>query len=119
MKQATLTNNKDFVNLHTQNRKRKLNDSFNSFMNNASNIEMNENENMSLRKIVKRPSVQIKNNSSVNSGVNNFFSNDDIDVMYKEVGQLNTPEEIKNYLNFKLTKTIGKKFILFSRISTE
>lgn len=105
LKQASLIKNKDFINLHSENRKRRFNDSSNFNFSN-SNIEMKEvfsNEN---RKIVKFAHKKL--NLKKNEENEKLFSNYDISLMLKEVNLLKTEEEIKDYLNYKLSMKLSK-----------
>ncbi len=127
MKVAEKQSDKDFVNLHSTNRKRKFRDLQNSTLTSGKNSEIsnqnsftqnnnvNENEKNffiqdSGRKILSIKSF--KNNS--NYSQNSYLSDEQLEKLINEVSVLSSREEIKTYLRTKISNMItqSKKFLI-------
>jgi len=130
MKLAEKKNDKDFVNLHQTDRKRKFRDLQNSTIEstNAYNTVFNRNSDENLknpknsclntslavdsgRKILslKSPKSQLSSNSTSTSYV---LSDGELEKLINDVSVMGSREEIKDYLRGKISNLIGNTYLL-------
>lgn len=120
MKVSENSMNKDFVNLHETNRKRRSNE-MTSFpfayskeeeSNNSSDSYMIKESSTNTNQLnVKRTLYKINqsriNNNNILKSNSDLLNDEQLDIMLKEVGELQSREEIREYLKAKITNIIS------------
>jgi hypothetical protein len=99
-------NNKNFVNLHAVDRRRRFND--------IGNVNvLKEREEARPRGMTIEPPARKILRISQRKVVDDLIKDDEIERVLSDVGQLKTREDIKFYLKNKISEIIGKLDILF------
>ena len=129
MKVEEKKKDKDFVNLHQIDRKRKFRDLQNSSETSGKNAEVPKQnsftENIDITKNEKilftqesgRKILSIKSNKNNCCNLkNSYLTDEELDKLINEVSVLSSRDDIKNYLRSKISNVLnqGKKYFLFN-----
>jgi hypothetical protein len=120
MRAEDVRKNKDFVNLHQTNRKRKFNEINSMKVDRDLNEDSNKNNNNingsgSINTNIETTSRKILNVKINNPTPTPILNDDELEKMLVEVGQMKSREEIKEYMRNKISNFMSIKLFLIFR----